>query len=103
MDLKYDQLNTLLLKAESYSKFILTNQVHQDTKTDDKGSTQQSKKSKTVHEIPAKETLRRIEQPSNIVGSLMPHQLDGLSWLLSLWENGLNGILADEMGLGEVS
>eukprot|EP01033_Poteriospumella_lacustris_P015754 gene15754-11279_t len=31
----------------------------------------------------------------------MPHQLEGLQWLLSLWENGLNGILADEMGLGK--
>ena len=31
----------------------------------------------------------------------MPYQLEGLQWLLSLWENGLSGILADEMGLGE--
>lgn len=31
----------------------------------------------------------------------MPYQMEGLQWLLSLWENGLNGILADEMGLGK--
>jgi SNF2 family DNA or RNA helicase len=31
----------------------------------------------------------------------MPYQIEGLQWLLSLWENGLNGILADEMGLGK--
>ena len=29
------------------------------------------------------------------------YQLDGLYWLASLYENGLNGILADEMGLGK--
>ena len=31
----------------------------------------------------------------------MPYQLEGVQWLLSLWENGLSGILADEMGLGK--
>lgn len=29
------------------------------------------------------------------------YQLEGLDWLVSLYENGLNGILADEMGLGK--
>src|SRR5687768_17283535 len=28
-------------------------------------------------------------------------QLEGLDWLVSLYENGLNGILAEEMGLGK--
>ncbi len=28
-------------------------------------------------------------------------QLAGMEWLVSLYENGLNGILADEMGLGK--
>jgi SNF2 family DNA or RNA helicase len=28
-------------------------------------------------------------------------QLEGLSWLVSLHNNRLNGILADEMGLGK--
>eukprot|EP00607_Mallomonas_marina_P010165 CAMPEP_0182419294 /NCGR_PEP_ID=MMETSP1167-20130531/3704_1 /TAXON_ID=2988 /ORGANISM="Mallomonas Sp, Strain CCMP3275" /LENGTH=717 /DNA_ID=CAMNT_0024594119 /DNA_START=47 /DNA_END=2204 /DNA_ORIENTATION=- len=41
-------------------------------------------------------------QPSNLVGgTLMDYQLEGLKWLLSLYENGLSGILADEMGLGK--
>lgn len=29
------------------------------------------------------------------------YQVDGLNWLISLREHGLNGILADEMGLGK--
>jgi ATP-dependent DNA helicase len=29
------------------------------------------------------------------------YQLDGVQWLISLYENGLNGILGDEMGLGK--
>ena len=29
------------------------------------------------------------------------YQVHGLNWMISLYENGLNGILADEMGLGK--
>jgi SNF2 family DNA or RNA helicase len=29
------------------------------------------------------------------------YQLNGLRWLVSLYNNNLNGILADEMGLGK--
>ncbi|GJQ13301.1 hypothetical protein GpartN1_g5092.t1 [Galdieria partita] len=42
------------------------------------------------------------EQPSTLVGgTLKPYQLEGLQWLISLFNNNLNGILADEMGLGK--
>jgi ATP-dependent DNA helicase len=33
---------------------------------------------------------------------LRDYQLAGVQWMISLYENGLNGILADEMGLGKV-
>lgn len=29
------------------------------------------------------------------------YQVDGLNWMISLFETGINGILADEMGLGK--
>lgn len=29
------------------------------------------------------------------------YQIDGLNWMVSLYNNNLNGILADEMGLGK--
>jgi SWI/SNF-related matrix-associated actin-dependent regulator of chromatin subfamily A member 5 len=32
---------------------------------------------------------------------LREYQLDSLNWLISLYEQGINGILADEMGLGK--
>lgn len=32
-----------------------------------------------------------------IKGEMRPYQLEGLNWLIGLYENGLNGILADEM------
>lgn len=42
-------------------------------------------------------------QPSLVTGGILrDYQLAGVEWLITLWENGLNGILADEMGLGKV-
>lgn len=51
-----------------------------------------------VHSIQEKVT----EQPSMLQGGeLRTYQLEGLQWMLSLFNNNLNGILADEMGLGK--
>lgn len=44
-------------------------------------------------------TTRLSVQPSNIKGEMRPYQLEGLNFLISLFERGVNGILADEMGL----
>ncbi|KNE73215.1 hypothetical protein AMAG_20710 [Allomyces macrogynus ATCC 38327] len=42
------------------------------------------------------------EEPRDVfLGTLLPHQLEGVRWLETLYLNGLNGILADEMGLGK--
>jgi SNF2 family DNA or RNA helicase len=46
---------------------------------------------------------RLTTQPSILKGEfkLRDYQLDGLNWMISLYETGINGILADEMGLGK--
>lgn len=42
------------------------------------------------------------QQPSLLEGGkLKDYQIAGLNWLVSLYNNKLNGILADEMGLGK--
>lgn len=42
------------------------------------------------------------EQPASLEsGKLREYQMNGLRWLVSLYNNHLNGILADEMGLGK--
>ncbi|XP_026439819.1 chromatin structure-remodeling complex protein SYD-like isoform X2 [Papaver somniferum] len=42
------------------------------------------------------------EQPASLQGGkLREYQMNGLRWLVSLYNNHLNGILADEMGLGK--
>ncbi|OAQ89205.1 SNF2-family ATP dependent chromatin remodeling factor snf21 [Purpureocillium lilacinum] len=44
-----------------------------------------------------------VTEQANILvgGTLKEYQLKGLQWMLSLYNNNLNGILADEMGLGK--
>ena len=32
---------------------------------------------------------------------MRPYQLEGLNWMIRLYDHGMNGILADEMGLGK--
>lgn len=47
-------------------------------------------------------TESAFKQPKLLTGAtLHDYQLEGVGWLKSLYENGLNGILADDMGLGK--
>ncbi|SCZ89039.1 BZ3500_MvSof-1268-A1-R1_Chr1-1g00911 [Microbotryum saponariae] len=47
-----------------------------------------------------KETITK--QPSILIGGeLKAYQIKGLEWMVSLYNNHVNGILADEMGLGK--
>ncbi|XP_057771764.1 probable ATP-dependent DNA helicase CHR12 [Salvia miltiorrhiza] len=74
-----------------------------DDESDDKAKTGdllegQRKYNSAVHSIQEKVT----EQPSMLQGGeLRTYQIEGLQWMLSLFNNNLNGILADEMGLGK--
>uniref|UniRef100_A0A674NIW0 SWI/SNF related BAF chromatin remodeling complex subunit ATPase 4a n=1 Tax=Takifugu rubripes TaxID=31033 RepID=A0A674NIW0_TAKRU len=45
----------------------------------------------------------KVEKQSTLLvnGQLKQYQIKGLEWLVSLYNNNLNGILADEMGLGK--
>lgn len=47
------------------------------------------------------EYQRLTTQPKGVVATLKPYQLDGLSFLVHLHNNGISGILSDEMGLGK--
>ncbi|XP_031623393.1 ATP-dependent helicase brm isoform X3 [Contarinia nasturtii] len=49
----------------------------------------------TVHEKVTKQAKIMVN------GTLKEYQVKGLEWLVSLYNNNLNGILADEMGLGK--
>ena len=44
---------------------------------------------------------RLNETPSYIKGSLRAYQIEGVNWLLALFNKNISGVLADEMGLGK--
>ncbi|KAF8387564.1 hypothetical protein PRIPAC_76706 [Pristionchus pacificus] len=56
----------------------------------------------TAHRI-----MEKIDEQHKSIGGgdpdlqLKPYQIRGLEWMVSLYNNNLNGILADEMGLGK--
>ncbi|OCF33191.1 helicase [Kwoniella heveanensis BCC8398] len=51
---------------------------------------------------PEEDVQYSFKQPELVTGAkLRDYQLAGVQWMISLYENGLNGILADEMGLGK--
>ncbi|KAJ3309718.1 hypothetical protein HDV04_005835 [Boothiomyces sp. JEL0838] len=77
---KLDQLKLLVSRAGAYSKFLADKL-----------------------EVRQQEGLQSEENKSNkyLTAKLRDYQVVGLEWLISLYENGLNGILADEMGLGK--
>lgn len=41
------------------------------------------------------------EQPANVVATMKPYQLTGLSFLVNMFQNAMPAILGDEMGLGK--
>ena len=57
-------------------------------------------KAATSYYASAHKHSEEVRQPSLLVGGdLKEYQLAGLHWMVSLYNNKLNGILADEMGL----
>lgn len=86
------------LKLKRLQEFVKQSQVYSGIIAD----TLLERSMHTQDEQPAKKKSRRQEQPSLLTNcTLKPYQLEGLTWLVTLYENGLNGILADEMGLGK--
>lgn len=64
--------------------------------------TEQEEDAELIHDEEfEEETTVLTETPSYIHGKLRDYQIQGLNWLISLYENSLSGILADEMGLGK--
>ncbi|KAJ5689163.1 Chromatin structure-remodeling complex subunit snf21 [Penicillium macrosclerotiorum] len=71
--------------------------------SDDEEEEEESGKKKIDYYAVAHRIREQVtEQPSILVGgTLKEYQLKGLQWMISLYNNNLNGILADEMGLGK--
>ncbi|KAI5959634.1 IRC5 [Candida pseudojiufengensis] len=120
---KFNRLNILIEKSQVYSQIIADNilqsSLNQKEETQKETKSSPSKKKRKTNDFTKKsrisndtataraalekaQTTHSISQPALVSGGqLKDYQLDGLEWLVTLYQNGLNGILADEMGLGK--
>ena len=95
---KNERLKFLMDKTESQFSQISTSLLQ--TRTNDKDV--KSTGGAASYYASAHLKTEDIQQPSILVGGdLKEYQLAGLQWMVSLYNNKLNGILADEMGLGK--
>lgn len=83
-------LKLLQGKAKKAVEAMIT-RSKENVKTEDVDLTEEERTEKEQREL----------MPLLTGGKLKSYQLKGVKWLISLWQNGLNGILADQMGLGK--
>eukprot|EP00536_Pseudo-nitzschia_multiseries_P003669 jgi/Psemu1/323122/estExt_fgenesh1_pg.C_570037 len=95
---KNERLQFLMDKTESHFSQISTSLLQ--TRNNDKDV--RSTGGAASYYASAHLKTEDIQQPSILIGGdLKEYQLAGLQWMVSLYNNKLNGILADEMGLGK--
>lgn len=86
--------------SETAAKHIIES-AKQDV--DDEYSVQAGETSSQSYYGVAHAVIEKVEKQSTLLinGTLKQYQIQGLEWMVSLYNNNLNGILADEMGLGK--
>lgn len=62
--------------------------------------TEQEEDEELLAEANVTQSVFRFEESPRYIenGEMRDYQVRGLNWMISLYENGINGILADEMG-----
>jgi ATP-dependent helicase STH1/SNF2 len=89
---KNSRLQALIEQTQEYMKQLGVQIQQEQSSTDSDG--------RSLVAMHIQEEI--TEQPKMLAfGTLKDYQLEGLEWLVSLYNNNLNGILADEMGLGK--
>ncbi|KAG1673281.1 hypothetical protein FOA52_002561 [Chlamydomonas sp. UWO 241] len=107
---RYQALDALLNRSEMYSAFVCE-QIAADQQDMDfatapvpmpatKGTKKGGKRTRSGDAKESEVSATKKMLPMMNV-EMRDYQLKGVKWLISLYNNGLNGILADQMGLGK--
>lgn len=118
---KKDRLKFLLKQTEIFAHFLVGNKTStKEENSNNKSKSKQVGKKRNFSstkkenltllksiqeeddiddfEFESPQITRLLFQPSILTGGkLTEYQINGLNWLINLYETGLNGILADEM------
>ena len=92
------------VKAQQRSHLHSGYELDDDSDPEEAGDSgdEETKRKVDYYEVAHRVKEEVTAQSTNLVGgSLKDYQLKGLQWMISLYNNNLNGILADEMGLGK--
>ena len=102
------RLKYLLQQTEIFSHFIKDSEKDKKAKKSKKKTGHRSDAAddderdvEADDEVVAATAHRLTVQPTCVTGKMREYQLQGLNWMIHLYDNGINGILADEMGLGK--
>ncbi|ETN75852.1 hypothetical protein NECAME_03625 [Necator americanus] len=88
------------MDEETKARLILEKARNEEDEYDQRNRKQMADYYATAHRIKEK-IVQQHSTMGNETLQLKPYQLKGLEWMVSLYNNNLNGILADEMGLGK--
>ncbi|ODV71867.1 putative ATPase CYBJADRAFT_153887 [Cyberlindnera jadinii NRRL Y-1542] len=98
---KLERLQKLVQQSQVFSK-IIGDTLLESVLEKKQQQGERSDEVKTNDKINKVRESISMAQPALVTGAQMrEYQLEGTQWLITLYENGLNGILADEMGLGK--
>ncbi|ORY86891.1 SNF2 family N-terminal domain-domain-containing protein [Protomyces lactucae-debilis] len=98
-----DSLAEAVKQQQGHNRTLGPGESERDEKEGkEEGTTAEEAQELDYYQIAHKIQETILEQPRILVGgTLKEYQLKGLQWMISLYNNRLNGILADEMGLGK--
>ncbi|KAJ5803999.1 uncharacterized protein N7518_000302 [Penicillium psychrosexuale] len=99
---KEQQRNLANRYGEAHDYDDESDQEIADSENEDDNHTATGKKKVDYYAVAHRINEEVTSQPDMLVGgTLKEYQIKGLQWMISLYNNNLNGILADEMGLGK--
>lgn len=106
---KYKKLDELLNQTDMYTQFLMEHLNDASTATEEVVEAEDGKAGSKRKAGKAGGKNAKRQKPASptqvmlplIVGEMRDYQLRGVRWMISLYQNGLNGILADQMGLGK--
>ena len=97
-----NQLSSAVKQQQSNMAGRYGGDVAETEDEEEPDSEDESKTKVDYYEVAHKVKEEINVQSNNLVGgTLKEYQIKGLQWMISLYNNNLNGILADEMGLGK--
>lgn len=91
------------VKAQQRSHPHSIQEPEEESDVEEAGDSEDENKPKVDYYEVAHRVKEEVKVQANLLvgGTLKDYQIKGLQWMISLFNNNLNGILADEMGLGK--